>query len=162
MSSLHYLSYEQQTFAEQHHGLFLKFLSDHQLSDEYYTILIERYLETVIKYCRDVHLQRYAFSTVLWMNLRSELYNDRRKAKRRPEIISVEPDYPILADEDEPFSDEFWRELEDNLSAKQSEVICLRDQGYSNREIAQVCGVSEKAIERRFSRIRKKIKKRRF
>lgn len=50
-----------------------------------------------------------------------------------------------------------WQEIQDTLTARQNETILLRNQGYSNAEIAKLCGVSEKAIEKRFQRIRKKL-----
>ena len=43
----------------------------------------------------------------------------------------------------------------DNLTYKQFEAIQFRNQGYTNREIAELCGVGRKAIEKRFARIRK-------
>lgn len=42
-----------------------------------------------------------------------------------------------------------------NLTYKQFEAIQFRNQGYTNREIAELCGVGRKAIEKRFARIRK-------
>ena len=42
-----------------------------------------------------------------------------------------------------------------NLTYKQFEAIQFRNQGYTNREIADLCGVKRKAIEKRFARIRK-------
>lgn len=42
-----------------------------------------------------------------------------------------------------------------NLTYKQFEAIQFRNQGYTNREIAKLCGVGRKAIEKRFARIRK-------
>ena len=42
-----------------------------------------------------------------------------------------------------------------NLTYKQFEAIQFRNQGYTNREIADLCGVGRKAIEKRFARIRK-------
>ena len=51
--------------------------------------------------------------------------------------------------------DGLWRVVEDNLTYKQFEAIQFRNQGYTNREIAELCGVGRKAIEKRFARIRK-------
>ena len=47
--------------------------------------------------------------------------------------------------------------LEDSLTYKQFEAIQFRNQGYTNREIADLCGVKRKAIEKRFARIRKTL-----
>ena len=63
------LSDVKQKFADQNHGLLLKFLSDNELDEDYYSILVERYLKTVVKYLESEDLQEYAFSTVLWRKL---------------------------------------------------------------------------------------------
>ena len=47
--------------------------------------------------------------------------------------------------------------IEDSLTYKQFEAIQFRNQGYTNREIADLCGVKRKAIEKRFARIRKTL-----
>ena len=43
----------------------------------------------------------------------------------------------------------------DQVGKQQFEAIQFRNQGYTNREIAELCGVGRKAIEKRFARIRK-------
>lgn len=152
------LTEEERRFAEENHGLLLKFLAEHGLGRDYYTVLIERYLHTAVKYCRSTRLRKLKFSTVLWKNLRSELYDFRRRALRVPIVASWEDCYQPPGTEDEPMDEEFWQELRDRLTGRQNDTILLRDQGYSNREIAGICGVTERAVERRFQRIRKTIR----
>ena len=55
-----------------------------------------------------------------------------------------------------------WQQIERELTFKQCEAVYLRNQGYKNREIAEMCGVRKKAIEKRFRRIRKKLKSKEF
>ena len=156
---LQYMTPEQQKFAEENHGLFLKFLGEFKLDDEYYTILIERYLRTTVQYCETPRLQKFAFSTVLWRNLRSELHSYWRKMSRMPVIFAYDHCYKPPGEEDAPMDNQLLQQLQACLTNKQNETILLRNQGYSNREIADICGVTERAIERRFNRIRKVMKR---
>lgn len=153
------LSDAQQKFAEQNHGLLLKFLSETELDEDYYSILAERYLKTVVKYLESEDLQRYSFSTILWRNLRSELSNYLRKIQGEPpEYLCGERDIP--ADEDElPLDSALWERIEEVLTRKQLETVMLRNQGFSNLEIGRACKVSKKAIEKRFQRIRQRIRR---
>ena len=148
---------EEQQFAEEHHRLYLKFLGDYGLDEEYYSCLLEPYLNTVMRYCRSESLRAYRFSTILWKSLRRELgrlwKKEYRYAARDPQ--SQEEYHPPP---EEALMDYLrWQEIQDTLTARQNETILLRNQGYSNAEIAKLCGVSEKAIEKRFQRIRKKL-----
>lgn len=152
------LSDVQQKFADQNHGLLLKFLSDNELDEDYYSILVERYLKTVVKYLESEDLQEYAFSTVLWRNLRSELFNYRRKVQ--DDLTEcIYDDRGVPADEDRPLDSALWARIEEVLTRKQLETVMLRNQGFSNQEIGKACKVSKKAIEKRFQRIRKTIRR---
>ena len=73
----------------------------------------------------------------------------------KPQEIPIEFYCEIPAPEIAPIDDGIWRVIEDNLTYKQFEAIQFRNQGYTNREIADLCGVKRKAIEKRFARIRK-------
>ena len=63
--------------------------------------------------------------------------------------IPIEFYCEIPAPEIAPIDDGLWRVVEDNLTYKQFEAIQFRNQGYTNREIAELCGVGRKAIEKR-------------
>lgn len=153
------LTAEQQAFAEKHHWLILEFMRRYAVEDEdAYGILAQRYLKAVTRYTTEEALQKYAFSTVVWYHLRSELTSFYRQQERLQSIERTNcVDSPIL--EDVPFDRELWTQIEEILTSKQFEVIKLRDAGYSNREIAKICGVQGKAIEKRFARIRRAIQK---
>lgn len=146
----------QQAFAEKNHGLLLKFIADMQLDEEYYTILVERYLKAVVKYLGSERLQQYRFSTILWHNLRSELSNHLRREKLEFGPCSFEPPPPV--EREAPMDPMVWERIEAVLTPKQLDAVMLRNQGFSNREISLICHISEKAVEKRFARIRKTIK----
>lgn len=149
------LTPEQQAFAEQHHGLVLDFMKRHGLDGDYYGLLIERYLRVVVRYLTEEDLRKYRFSTVVWYHLRSELYDYTREEAKRIQQLSQEWYGDIPTPSGEPFDNAMWKKIEEILTYKQYEAILLRNQGYNNREIADLCGVKRKAIEKRFARIRK-------
>ena len=149
------LTPEQQAFAAEHHGLLLDFMAKHNLGDDYYSLLAARYLNVVARYFTEDALRKYRFSTVVWYHLRSELSNYARDQVGKPQEIPIEfyrdmPD-PKIA----PIDDALWHVIEETLTYKQFEAVQFRNQGYTNREIAELCGVGRKAIEKRFARIRK-------
>ena len=109
----------------------------------------------VVRYLTEEELRKYSFSTVVWYHLRSELSNYARDQFGKPQEIPIEFYCEIPAPEIAPIDDGIWRVIEDNLTYKQFEAIQFRNQGYTNREIADLCGVGRKAIEKRFARIRK-------
>ena len=153
------LTPEQQEFAEKHHWLILEFMRRYAVEDDdAYGILAQRYLKAVIRYTTEEELQKYAFSTIVWYHLRSELASIY---KHQEKLHSMETNYwedkPFP--EDVPFDNEMWAQIDEILTSKQYEAIKLRDAGYSNREIAKICGVQRKAIEKRFARIRRAIQK---
>lgn len=149
------LTPEQQAFAEEHHGLLLDFMAKHSLGDDYYDLLANRYLKVVVRYLSEESLRKYSFSTVVWYHLRSELSNYARDQVGKLQEIPIEFYCEIPAPEIAPIDEGLWRVIEDNLTYKQFEAIQFRNQGYTNREIAKLCGVGRKAIEKRFARIRK-------
>ena len=149
---------EEQRFAEEHHYLYLAFLNNFGLDEDYYSELMVPYLYIVMRYCRNKKLQRYDFAAILWPNLRSELHRYWKKRAKDPIIVDQEYHPPP---EEEPEDYLLWDEMQDILTQKQNETILLRNQGYTNAEIADLCGVTVKAIEKRFCRIRNKLKMKR-
>ena len=86
---------------------------------------------------------------------KTPISNYARDQVGKPQEIPIEFYCEIPAPEIAPIDDGLWRVVEDNLTYKQFEAIQFRNQGYTNREIAELCGVGRKAIEKRFARIRK-------
>ena len=152
---------EQREFADKNHGLLLTFMERQRLDADCYDRLALRYLHAVVRYLTDGALRQYAFSTVLWYHLRSELSNIR--SQDRLQQAEAEYDRPPWDPTCEETVDAaLWQQIERELTFKQCEAVYLRNQGYKNREIAELCGVRPKAIEKRFGRIRKKLKKKRY
>ncbi len=151
------LSEEQRSFAEEHHGLLLSFMAKYRLDGDCYDRLAIRYLRTVARYTTEESLRRYAFSTILWYHLRSELSDILRDNRRQPETVEIDQAPAVDTAYDHVIDAALWKQIEEELTFKQCEAVYLRNQGYKNREIAEMCGVRPKAIEKRFGRIRKRL-----
>lgn len=89
------LSSYEQALAEQNHKLVLAFLRAHQLPpEEYYDVVIFRYLLTVESWFRRPELYHYEFSTLAWRAMSSALYHERQKERRRIKTVSLEDFIP--------------------------------------------------------------------
>ena len=85
------LSEQEREFATEHHDLVLKFLSVYKLGyDEWYDIVVPRYLRAVYRWLREPGLQRYKFSTVAFSNMKSAVSNEMNKRKKRIQTISLD------------------------------------------------------------------------
>lgn len=151
------LSEDQRSFADEHHGLLLSFMAKYQLEADCYDRLALRYLHAVVRYTTEESLRQYAFSTILWYHLRSELSNILRDNRRQPETVEIGQAPAVDTAYDHVIDAALWKQIEEELTFKQCEAVYLRNQGYKNREIAEMCGVRPKAIEKRFGRIRKRL-----
>ena len=143
-------------FIEANLGLLHKFMRRHRLSDDYYGLLAISYISAANQYLSSSKLQRYAFTTVLYYRLRYTVAHARRKELREPITIPLE-----LAIEPSSIDAEsekmLWESLKQILTPRQYEVLYLRYWGKTNREIAEQLCISQVAVERLFSRIRKRI-----
>lgn len=157
--SIDKLTPQEQVFAAENHGLLISFMQRYQLDDELYGVLSLRYLKTVHRYLTDLELSRYKFSTILWMNLRSELSHELRKASRTPALIPLEERPNAASITDDEGLEELWERLEKLLTKRELEVLYLRTQGQSYREIAKACNLTFKAVAGRLYRLKKKIRK---
>ena len=151
------LTAQEQAFASAHHGLLLRFMRSYQLDDEMYGALSLRYLRVVHRYLSEPGLRRYRFSTILWLNLRSVLSHELRSAGKSPVFVPVEEDTITVQDCEDENCVELWRELERILTRREMEVLCLRTEGRSYREISKACDLSFKAVAGRLYRLKKKI-----
>ena len=133
----------------------MAFMKQHSLDDDYYGPLSNRYLNAVVRYLTEPDLQKYAFSTVVWYHLRSELSNIARRMEKQIQALPIELHGEVPVYDEAPIDNALWAKIEELLTYKQCEVVYLRNQGYTNREIASLCGISRKAVEKRFARIRR-------
>lgn len=81
--------------AERNHYLVYKFLRARGLSpDEWYDVVVFRYLQTVIKWFEKPELYVYEFSTVAFRGMDSAVYCERKKRERRISAISLDETIP--------------------------------------------------------------------
>jgi RNA polymerase sigma-70 factor (ECF subfamily) len=78
------LTTEQSAYAAEHHNLIYTFLHKHGYSvDKYYDVTVFGYLRAVQKYHEREELRVYAFSTIAFAAMRTEMSNHRRAMSRR-------------------------------------------------------------------------------
>ena len=156
------LTPEQGAFAAKNHGLVLKFLNQYHLSeDTYYDVVIFGYLRAVKRYCTGIHLRRYKFSTIAWSCMRTDLINHQKAltaGKRNAEVLSIHTDlfinglplkYSVLYGHDAMAELEaklVLHELSGKLTRQQMQMVRLRSEGYSIREIARYHKVTMKCV----------------
>ena len=66
----------------------------HRLSDDWYDVVVFRYLLTVQNWMERPELHRYAFSTIAWRAMSSAVSNERRKRQRRIQTVSLDAPVP--------------------------------------------------------------------
>ncbi len=79
------LSTEAQEMARQNIQTITRFLSHHRLSDDWYDVVVFRYLLTVQNWMERPELHRYAFSTIAWRHV-------QRRQQRTQEAAAAHPD----------------------------------------------------------------------
>lgn len=147
------LTYEQQRFAADNHGLVFKFLNEHQLpEDEFYDVIVFGYLKAVRDYLSRPELQKYSFATISWKAMTCYLsnhYKAQRRQKRSAEVISI---HASLYEDDLPLeqmipatdtlmlqleSELLMHELASRLSRQQMDMVRQKTSGYGVRDIAR-------------------------
>ena len=144
-------------FVVSHLRILYKFMVVYQVEEEHFSPLSIRFIRTAERYLNEESLKVYAFSTIAWMNLRSELFEIYRKDRSRGPPILLE-DWDAIAEDSLDTIDHTLDDLlQDTLTDQQLRSLALRLEGYSNSEIAERDHVSLRAVERRFERIRRKV-----
>jgi RNA polymerase sigma-70 factor (ECF subfamily) len=86
------LTMEQSAYAEEHHNLIYAFLHKHGYSvDEYYDVVAFGYLRAVQRYLEHEELRIYAFSTIVFAAMRSEMGNHKRAMSCRIPVCDIVP-----------------------------------------------------------------------
>ncbi len=88
------LTSEAQELARQNIQTVTRFLSFHRLSDDWYDVVIFRYLLTIQNWFDRPELRRCAFSTIAWRAMSSAVSNERRKQQRRIQAVSLDAPLP--------------------------------------------------------------------
>lgn len=145
---------EENAFAEAHHYIVDRFLSQKRLpKGDYYDVVVFGFLRAVRQYCSRADLQeKYAFSTIAYRKMNDDLIKHYRKQARpsrtavlvnlddlvyesdRLTISEVVSDPDCLSDRVEAAM--LWEQVSSLLTDDQIEAIHLRADGYTDREIA--------------------------
>ena len=88
------LSEEARELARQNIQTVAGFLGHHRLSDDWYDVVVFRYLLTVQNWLDRPELHQYAFSTIAWRAMSSAVSNERRKQQRRIRTVSLDAPLP--------------------------------------------------------------------
>lgn len=89
------LTPEEQAVAEGNYWVVYRFLQSQKLSqDEWFDVVIFRYLLTVERWFRQPKLYRYEFSTIAWSAMRSAVGHEREKQRRRIKTVSLSDPVP--------------------------------------------------------------------
>ena len=89
------LTSEERAVAEQNYWIVGSFLKAQRLpQDEWFDVVIFRYLLTVEKWFRQPELYRYEFTTIAWNAMRSAVGNERRKQGKQIKTVSLDDPIP--------------------------------------------------------------------
>lgn len=162
----------QRDFAAQNHDLVFQYLRMKGLNvDEFYDVVILRYLRAVQLYDERPELRKYTFQTIAFQNMRSALghyFEAMARQKRSAVVLSLnavganglELSEAVAA----PIADvceyaevkEKWDTIKQSVTPKQMRVLEMRAHGYTNREIGKVFYLTPSAVSRQMGRLRRK------
>jgi len=163
------LTREQKQFATENHSLVFGFLRKRHLPDDYYDIVIFGYLEAVRQYLTEPALQRYAFTTIAWKKMTTELRNHYKMLKcqkRNVEVVSIHtklyrdgltledilPARNVLMDQ---LEDQMaLHELAKRVSGQQMDIVRMKSSGYGIRDIARTKKVSMYIVRNLLKKVR--------
>ncbi len=172
MKKMHELTNEQKQFAEEHHTLVYKYLSNHELSiEEFYDVAIFGYLLAVQEYLENPDLSRFSFTTVAWLRMRNCIAKEfiyRNRPKRKATLVPYE-EYresasleKLLPNRMQTIAEsldnqELALKLLSEMTPKEKEVVFLKANGYTYREIAARCSITVQSVGSRFHRLRSRL-----
>lgn len=85
----------EQAVAEQNITLVFRFLRAQRLPiDDWFDVVVFRYLLTVQNWFSRPDLYKYEFSTIAWRAMSSAVHNERKKQSRRIQTISLDDPIP--------------------------------------------------------------------
>lgn len=173
MNKTHKLTILQQQYAEEHMGIVYAFLRHKNLSvDDYYDIVIFGYLSAVQDFDENPELSRYSFTTIAWRRMNSCLcdhYTYENRQKRRAVTVSIHSgtENGLTLDEILP---ERRKELQEQtadrmlplevlscLTETEKQMVLLKADGLTFREIGEQFSLSAKGIFSRFRRMRDRL-----
>ena len=173
MSRLHELTHLQRQFAEEHQETVLRFLSRMRLPvEDYYDIVIFGYLQAVQEYDENPALSRFQFDTIAWTKMsdclgKHHAYENR--PKRKAPTISTHAYTKDRLTLDEILPDRrkdlqaqtadrlFVMEVLSCLSETERQMVHLKADGLTCREIAEIFSTTVHGINGRFRRMRMRL-----
>lgn len=159
------LTEKQSAFAAEHHALVYRYLSNRRLSqDEFYDVAVFGYLRAVRRYLELEALRQYAFTTIAWRAMDTEIggfYRARRALKRSNLVELLDEDtmtdVPCCDAEEKVIDLEMVRRLRGCLTPSQDWMLALASEGYTRREIARTCGTAAEAVDQEMADARDNI-----
>lgn len=173
MKRIHVLTPEETQFAEKNHYLVNRFLRNNGLDEaEFYDVVIFGYLRAVQDYLTQPSLQEYQFSTIARRGMKNSLVDEfiyQNRPKRNAPKADYHENYESASLEDLlPNRMERMAEILDNqnylclilshLTPKEKEAVYLKADGYTYREIGEICGITRAGVETRITRLRRRLR----
>lgn len=156
--------------AELNHSLVYSFLHRHKYAiEDMYNVVVFGYLKGIQVYNRREDLRKYPLAFICEQYMRAEASNYFRvenAKKRRPleTVISLDADYAELENlyntvggksaEDEVLENKLIEELLENFSELQRDILKLKLEGYSNKEIYICLRIPSSTFYKEMNRIK--------
>lgn len=144
MSRLHEMTHLQRQFAEEHQDTVFRFLNHKNLSiEDYYDIVIFGYLQAVQEYDENPALSRFQFNTIAWTKMSDcldEILPDRRRDLQAQTADRL-----------------FAMEVLSCLTETERQMVHLKADGLTCREIAEIFSTTVHSINGRFRRMRMRL-----
>ncbi len=173
MSTLHELTHLQKQFAEEHQETVLRFLSRRKLPvKDYYDIVIFGYLQAVQEYDENPALSRFQFDTIAWTKMndclsRHHAYENRQKRKAPTVSAHAYTKDGLTLDEILPDRRKdlqaqtadrlFVMEVLSCLTETERQMVHLKADGLTCKEIAEIFSTTVHGINGRFRRMRMRL-----
>ena len=173
MSRLHEMTPLQRQFAEEHQNIVFRFLQQKRLPvDDYYDIVIFGYLHAVQEYNENPALSRFQFDTIAWTKMSdclSKHYAYENKPQRKAPTVSI---YAVTNNGlalDEVLPDRqkdiptqtadrlLAMEILSCLTETEQQMVHLKADGLTCREIAEIFSTTVHSINGRFRRMRMRL-----
>ena len=173
MSRLHEMTPLQRQFAEEHQDIVFRFLSRKGLPmDDYYDIVIFGYLQAVQEYDENPALSRFQFSTIARTKMNdclSRHFSYENKPKRKAPTVSIHActsDGLTLSEILPDRRKDLQAQTADRLLAMEAlsclteterQMVHLKADGLTCREIAEIFSTTVHGINGRFRRMRVRL-----
>lgn len=163
---MHVLTDYERQYAEEHHPLVYRFLRDKGLDiSEFYDVVIFRYLATVQRYLSEPRLQQYSFTTIAYHAMNSAVNHHWESEKRRRALCPItDTDYisrvigtDVKHIEKNNTAALLWAKAAALLTDDELDIITLKANGASDREIGGFYGLTDSAISGRIRKIRRRL-----